>query len=111
MNWLDLSEVIDWNWALIGLVAGLVGPLSYGGITLWRHYVLRWRLTRQGVLPGGLSDRQLIAYLDDMKDHLLLRRVGGGWVFIHRTLQEYFAAQHPQAGQPLPPPPPIPQID
>ena len=111
---IDLFDSTDFfygNWALLGLTVGLVGPLSYGGITLWRHFVLRWRLTRQGVLPGGLSDRQLIAYLDDMKDHLLLRRVGGGWVFIHRTLQEYFAAQHPNAGQPLPSPPPIPQVE
>lgn len=104
-------EISAWNWPILGLAVGLVGPFSYGGVTLWRHYVLRWRLTRQGVLPFGISDRKLIAYLDDMVDHLLLRRVGGGWVFIHRTLQEYFAAQHPQAGQPLPPPPPIPKID
>jgi hypothetical protein len=27
-----------------------------------------------------------------MIDRLLLRRVGGGYIFIHRTLMEYFAS-------------------
>jgi hypothetical protein len=33
--------------------------------------------------------------MDAMKDRILLRRVGGGWVFIHRTLLDYFASLHP----------------
>jgi hypothetical protein len=99
---LNFSLKLQLNWPLIGLGLGLLGPLRYGGLTLWRHYLLRFRLSRQGVLPFSTNDRKLIAYLDDMVDHLLLRRVGGGWIFIHRHLQEHFAAQHPQAGEPLP---------
>ena len=38
-----------------------------------------------------LSDRKLIAYLDAMRDRLLLKRTGGGWVFIHRTLLDFLA--------------------
>ncbi len=30
-------------------------------------------------------------FLDDATDRLLLRRVGGGYLFIHRLLLEYFA--------------------
>lgn len=86
-----------------GLVFGLVAGLSvFGGETVIRHYVLRWLLARQGVLPFPFKDRALIAYLDAMADRILLRRVGGGWVFIHRTLLDYFAALHPDA-TPAPP--------
>jgi hypothetical protein len=106
----DLLES-EINWAVIGLSLGLLGPLSYGGVSLWRHYLLRLQLTRQGVLPFSTSDHQLIAFLDDMVDHLLLYRVGGGWIFIHRTLQEIFASKHPQAGQPLPATPDLPEFD
>lgn len=93
---------------VLGIFYGL---LNFGGITLWRHYLLRIRLTRQGILPFYASDHQLVTYFDDMVEHLLLRRVGGGWVFIHRYLQEYFAAQHPQVGQPLPDPLVIPKFE
>ena len=42
------------------------------------------------------SDKKLIAFLDAMADRLILRRVGGGWIFIHRTLLEYFAELTPK---------------
>ena len=53
--------------------------------------MLRWLLARQGVLPFPFWDRDLIAYLDAMAARLLLRQVGGGWLFIHRTLLEFLA--------------------
>ncbi|MCB8978823.1 MAG: NACHT domain-containing protein [Ardenticatenaceae bacterium] len=84
---------------VVGLVVGLSGGLSggmmqYGGETVVRHYSLRWLLARQEIIPFPLRDQGLVTYLDDMAAHILLRRVGGGWVFIHRTLLEYFAALH-----------------
>lgn len=33
------------------------------------------------------------AFLGNMVVHIFLRRVGGGWVFIHRSLLEHFAAK------------------
>jgi hypothetical protein len=30
-------------------------------------------------------------FLDDATSRILLRRVGGGYAFIHRRLQDYFA--------------------
>jgi hypothetical protein len=69
----------------------LIGILQYGGGAVLNHYVLRWLLARQGVLPFPFRDRDLVAYLDAMTARLLLRRVGGGWMFIHRTLLEFFA--------------------
>lgn len=66
----------------------------FGGLALIQHASLRFWLWWQGILP-----HPLVAWLDDMTTHLLLRRVGGGWVFIHRALLEYFAALHPNSSQ------------
>ena len=56
------------------------------------HYTLRFLLTRSNILPHGVYDWQLIYYLDTMHERILLRRVGGGWKFIHRYLQDYFGS-------------------
>ena len=81
---------------MIGLAVGLVfGFFTYGGKTIMQHYVLRMMLSRENILPYPLRDTRLAAYLDDMADRILLRRIGGGWEFIHRYLHDYFAAQNP----------------
>ncbi|HID51226.1 MAG TPA: NACHT domain-containing protein [Anaerolineae bacterium] len=61
--------------------------LYFGGLAVIRHLCLRWFLAGQQVLPGRLA-----SFLDEMTDRILLRRVGGSWVFVHRALLEYFAA-------------------
>ncbi len=68
--------------------------LTYGGGAIIQHYILRILLARENVLPYPFCDKKLVAFLDAMRDRLLLRRVGGGWVFIHRYLLEYFASLH-----------------
>ncbi len=84
------------NSMFLGLPSGVVyGIFKYGGAAVIQHYTLRFLLARRGILPFPFRDRRLVAYLDAMAGRILLRRVGGGWVFIHRTLLEYFAAQHP----------------
>lgn len=60
--------------------------LYFGGLAALRHLVLRWFLARQQILPG-----QLTPFLDEMAERILLRRVGGSWVFVHRALLEHFA--------------------
>ena len=72
-----------------GLAFGL---LKYGGGTVLQHYTLRTFLAHAKILPYPLRDRKLVAFLDAMADRILLRRRGGGWVFIHRYLLEYFAS-------------------
>ncbi len=56
---------------------------------LW-HYALRLGLWLEGRLPPRLA-----AFLDHGVRLILLQRVGGGWVFIHRLLQEHLAATAP----------------
>ncbi len=81
-----------------GIFGGMFsGLILYGGQTVIRHYTLRWLLTSRNVLPFPFHDKELIKFLDEMKDRVFLRRVGGGWVFMHRTLLDYFASLHPDA--------------
>jgi NACHT domain/TIR domain len=57
-----------------------------GGLTILCHYVIRWSLSRSHTFPFRAQ-----AFLDDATTRILLRRVGGGYSFIHRRLQDYFA--------------------
>jgi len=60
--------------------------LSNGGIPLMQHMWLRYQLEREGNIPRHLAD-----FLDHASDLILMRKVGGGYIFIHRYLLEYFA--------------------
>lgn len=89
--WLATSWAGNQGVRFVFFWAYLVLPFAFfyfGGLALIQHGSLRFWLWWQGALP-----HPLVVWLDDMTTHLLLRRVGGGWVFIHRALLEYFAGQ------------------
>lgn len=65
----------------------LVAWLLYGGSVLMKHGAVRIVLWLNGYLPWNYA-----ALLDDCADHIFLRKVGGGYIFIHRLLMEHFAA-------------------
>ncbi|MCL4262114.1 MAG: hypothetical protein KJ069_02820 [Anaerolineae bacterium] len=95
--WLAYSWAGNQGIRFVFFFAYLALPFAFfylGGLALIQHVSLRLLLVWQGVLP-----RSLVAWLDDMTTHILLRRVGGGWVSIHRALLEYFAALHPDSSQ------------
>lgn len=69
------------------LLLGLTGGLIYGGSAFLNHFILRLVLWRCGVIP-----LHYVPFLDYCVDRLFLYRVGGGYVFIHRRIQEYFAS-------------------
>ncbi|HZT98124.1 MAG TPA: hypothetical protein VFA10_00605, partial [Ktedonobacteraceae bacterium] len=71
----------------VGLSAGLLFGLLMGGWACLRHYVLRFLLWRAGAMPWNYS-----RFLDYAAEHILLRKVGGGYIFVHRLLLEYFAS-------------------
>jgi hypothetical protein len=50
------------------------------------HFILRFLLWRRGKIPYSF-----IAFLDHAAGLVFLHKVGGGYIFIHRLLQEYFA--------------------
>jgi hypothetical protein len=87
-----------------GLVVGLAIGLKYGGRACLQHLVLRLSLRYYDCLP-----RRYANFLDYAAERLFLRRVGGGYIFIHRLLQEYFATMYQDdrvdsPPQPSPPP-------
>ncbi len=69
----------------IGLAAGL----TFGGAAFIQHYILRFLLWRAGSMPWNYP-----RFLDYAADRIILRKVGGGYIFVHRMLLEYFASPH-----------------
>jgi hypothetical protein len=71
---------------IFGLIFGLVGGLIFGGDAFIQHFTLRFILWRTGQLPW-----RLVPFLDYCVERIFLRRAGGGYIFVHRLLLEYFA--------------------
>ena len=94
---------------LAGLVVGITGGLTVGltagisvmlgssiaGLATWlffyrlgaiRHYILRFFICNNNYLPWRLT-----TFLNYCVDRIFLRKVGGGYIFIHRQLMEHFA--------------------
>ncbi len=82
------------NIAMVGLLNGLgpgllgaaIGLIAFGGLAVAQHGLLRYLLWRGGDAPLNLA-----AFLDDAVQLQLLRRIGGGYIFMHRLLLEYCA--------------------
>ena len=71
---------------VFGVIGGLAVGLDSGGKACIQHFTLRFLLVRNGFAPWNYP-----AFLDSAAERLFLRKVGGGYVFIHRMLLEYFA--------------------
>lgn len=82
-------------WILLGMivwiVGGLTGRLRKNGLNSLlfcvQHFSLRLLLYLNGYSPWNYA-----RFLDYCTNRLLLQRVGGRYRFIHRLLQEHFAA-------------------
>lgn len=66
-----------------GLLGGLVG----GGDIFVKHLLLRFILWIRHYAPLNYA-----RFLDYCADRIFLRKVGGGYIFIHRLLMEHFAS-------------------
>jgi DNA polymerase III delta prime subunit/MFS family permease len=80
---------------LLGVGAGLIFGLAFGlvggrtGLAAFlQHFTLRLFLARLKLLPW-----KLIPFLDEATDRLLLHRVGGSYLFVHRLLRDVLATQ------------------
>jgi adenylate kinase family enzyme len=76
-----------------GLFCGLISGLINGGIACIHHSILRFTLYRQGCIPWNYSH-----FLDYASERLFLQKVGGGYIFVHRMLLEYFAEMSIEQG-------------
>jgi eukaryotic-like serine/threonine-protein kinase len=70
-----------------GLLFGIPVGLAYGGYACLSHIALRLVLWRNGCIPWNYA-----RFLDYCADRIFLRKVGGGYIFVHRMLMEYFAS-------------------
>jgi hypothetical protein len=72
---------------VFGVIFAFHFLILYGEIAVIEHYVLRWYLWRKGSIPLNY-----IAFLNYATERILLRRIGGRYIFTHRLLQDYFAS-------------------
>jgi len=88
---LGLSRLMNVRMATgFGLIFGTLVALAYGGWAVLQHTLLRLLLFLGGQTPASYA-----RFLDYAAERLLVQRVGGGYMFVHRLLQEYFAALEP----------------
>jgi hypothetical protein len=71
---------------IIGLNNGFIIGLNRGLAAVIKHYSLRLVLWRCGKTPF-----KFIPFLDYCAQLILLKKVGGGYIFLNRMLLEYFA--------------------
>lgn len=80
-----------------GLISGLIllAGVSLGCLESWPVENQIWctmTLRRSGYTP-----RKFVKFLDHCSKLILLKKVGGGYIFIHRMLLEYFADLTPES--------------
>ena len=65
----------------------VVGLCCFGGISYIQHFVLRFILFSQNHLPWNL-----LRFFDYSTERILMQKIGGRYIFIHRLLLEYFSS-------------------
>ena len=85
---LGSDSIVGLKYGIVcGLLIGLISGLRAGGVACIQHLVLRWLQWETGSVPWKYA-----RFLDYATEHVLLRKVGGGYIFVHRMLLEYFAS-------------------
>ena len=77
------------EWPIAMFVGFLCVFLLFGGVPALAHYILRLSLYLEGRTPW-----RYVYFLDYASRLILLQKVGGGYVFIHRLLLEHMAARY-----------------
>jgi hypothetical protein len=90
----------------VGLLGALTWGLLAGGRACLQHVVLRSLLVLNGQVP-----RHYVRFLDWAVDRNILRRVGGGYIFIHQLLLEHLALHQALVEMPAPHARPAPGED
>ncbi len=74
------------SWDLHDIILIIFFMLVFGGYAVIQHFFLRISLVSDKFIPW-----RYISFLDYACDRIFLRKIGGGYIFIHRFLMEYFA--------------------
>ncbi|MCU0523699.1 MAG: TIR domain-containing protein [Elainella sp. Prado103] len=70
---------------LIGVLSAMVGGEN-SGLVILQHVVLRLILWKMGYIPWNYA-----RFLNSATERILLKKVGGSYIFMHRLLLEYFS--------------------
>jgi hypothetical protein len=87
VNVMSLVGWYTWLTIIDRVLYGLMVGLALGGYAALSHLSLRIVLWRSGAMPWNYT-----RFLDYCAERIFLHKVGGGYIFIHRLLMEYFAA-------------------
>jgi hypothetical protein len=85
-SWPSIGPI--WTGLLLGIAVGL----NRGGQAVVKHYALRLILWLNGYTPF-----KFVKFLDHCAKLIFLKKVGGGYIFIHGMLLDYFADLTPQS--------------
>jgi hypothetical protein len=72
---------------LFGMALGVIFAFIAGGLFSLQHALIRLMLWMNGSAPF-----RYVRFLDYAVESLMLRKAGGGYIFLHRMLLEYFAS-------------------
>lgn len=91
---LTIAFLLVWPYIRLAFTFGIMfgmagGMLRFGGLAVVKHVVLRIYLTLSGNTPFNYAH-----FLDHAANMVIMRKVGGGYIFIHKTLQDYLATQY-----------------
>jgi DNA polymerase III delta prime subunit len=78
----------------IGMAIGVSRMGDKGGMAVIQYWVMRVLLWRYDYAP-----LRYVRFLEHAKELLFLRRVGVGYIFVHRMLMEHFAEMEPVGGK------------
>jgi hypothetical protein len=91
---IPLTIFVGWAFELeldnmlgIGIGAVLFLGFIFGGEAVIKHYLLRLMLYLNDYMPW-----KLVRFLNYATDRVFLQKRGGSYAFIHKLLQEHFAA-------------------
>ncbi len=74
-------------WILTWLSFGVASGMFFGGINCIKHYCLRIVLMHNNLMPWDYAK-----FLDYSADRIFLKKIGGGYTFIHGMIMDYFAS-------------------
>ena len=69
-----------------GVSAGIIASVFFGGMACCQHCLLRLLLIYNRNIP-----RHYVEFLDYSVERIFLRKIGGGYIFVHKLILEYFA--------------------
>ena len=85
-----LSQILQPKFSLLGVLFGFVYGATTQGRLVIQHFSLRVVLYLSRKIPWNYAD-----FLNYATERIFLQKVGGGYIFIHRLLQEHFAQMRP----------------